>query len=270
MVNIKIMDQKRIYIHCSESIKNWHEKIFKRYKAEKYKWYKHLFQPVTFFGLYRPKDFILFAMHVGERTVHWQGSDILAAGWHYRWLQKVKAKHICETEVEQGVLRLMLQQEVEVRPTFLSNPNEFKVSYKQSKTPNVWIHINHKAERESGLEILQRIAKKVPNIRIHVYGRVKPQDSVSNIIFHGFVSEGQFNSEIKNHQAGLDLHVFSGFSEIISKSILLGQYPIAYVRYPYVDSFNNEEELIKLLKDLKNKKKPNYKTRNYYLKKFNG
>lgn len=264
------LGQKRTIIHCSSSISNWHEKILKRYKAEDYKWWKHQGKHVTFFGLYRPMDFLCIFFHRGQKTIHWQGSDILAAGWHYRWLQKIKAKHICENEVEQGVLRLMLQQEVEVRPTFLSNPNEFKISYKQSNTPHVWLHVNRKAERESGLEVIKRISKKLPTTIFHVYGKVSEKKQEGNVRYHGFVSEAQFNEEIKNYQAGIRLHVFDGMSEVISKSILLGQYPISYVRYPFVATYKDEEELTKLLKDLKNKKKPNYKARNYYLAKFNG
>ena len=163
----------------------------------------------------------------------------------------------------------MLQQEVEVRPTFLSNPHEFKVSYKQSKRPQVYLHINKNAERESGLEIIKKVAPKVPEVIFHIFGRMAEQKLPSNLVRHGYLCESEFNQEIKNYQAGLDLHVFSGFSEVIAKSILLGQYPIAYVRYPQVDTFNNEDELINLLKNLKNKKKPNYKARDYYLKQFN-
>lgn len=265
---IKKLAKVRQIIYCSASIANWKGKILKRYKAKEYTWWKHIFQDVTFFGLYRPKDFLLFLLHRGQRTCHWQGSDVLAAGWHYRWLQKIKAKHICETEIEQGILRLMLQQEIEVKPTFLSNSHEFKVSYKSSKFPQVFIHVNKNAELESGYYILERIAPQVPEIKFHIFGQIKSRISPSNIELHGYVPEEEFNKEIKNYQAGLDLHVFSGFSEIIAKSILLGQYPISYVRYPYVDTFNSEEELIKLLTNLKNKTKPNYKARDYYLKEF--
>ena len=261
--------RNRPIIRISKSIENWHEKILKRYKAKEYVWWHDLRKPTTFFGLYRPKDFLLFLLHRGQRSCHWQGSDILQTGWHYRWLQKIKAHHICETEVEQGVLRLMLQQEVEIRPTFLSNPHEFRTSFKQSRSPEVFIHVNKNAELESGYFVLERIAPRVPEVTFHIFGRVDSRECPSNIKFHGFVGEAEFNKRIQGYSAGLDLHVFSGFSEIISKSILLGQYPISYVRYPFVDTFNTEEELIKLLKNLKNKTKPNHRARDYYMKKFN-
>ena len=163
----------------------------------------------------------------------------------------------------------MLQQEIEVRPTFLSNPHEFKVTYKPSETPKVFIHVNSRAELESGLRLLiERVSPKVPDVEFHVYGRVSPQRCRTNVIFHGYIPETQFNEEIKNYQAAVRLHEFDGFAETLSKSILNGQYPISRIRYPYIDSYKDEEKLIKLLKDLKNKKKPNYKARDYYLKQF--
>jgi len=268
MAVIKKLGATRKIIHISPSIRNWREKILKRYKAKEYNWKTDLYQPVTFFGLYRPKDFFLFYIHRGEKTVHWQGSDILAAGWHYRWLQKQKAKHICENEVEQGVLRLMLQQEIEVRPTFLSDPHGFKISYKQSDRPHIFIHVNKNAERESGMATIERVAKRTPEVTFHVYGLVKRTPKIINVQAHGYVPEKQFNKEIKNFQAGLRLHEFDGMSEILSKSILMGQWPISRIRYPHIDTYKNEEELIKLLKNLKNKKKPNIWGRKYYLKKF--
>lgn len=257
-------------IHVSSSISNWKEKILKRYQAKAYSFPKDVFKPTVFFGLYRPTDFLLFFLHQGPKVCHWQGSDILAAGWHYRWLQKVKAKHICENEVEQGVLRLMLQREVEVVPTFLSDPNEFQISYTHSQNPQVFIHINRNAERESGLQVIERIAEKVPDVLFHVYGRTTAVARHGNIRFHGQVPEEQFNEEIKNYQAAIRLHVFDGMAETISKSVIMGQYPISYIRYPLIDTYKDEEELVELLKDLKNKKEPNYKAREYYLKKFNG
>lgn len=262
------MDKERTIIHCSSSISNWREKILKKYHAEEYRWWKHYREPVIFFGLYRPKDFVLCLFHRGKRIIHWQGSDILAAGWHYRWLQWIHAKHICENEVEQGVLRLMLRQEVEIRPTFLSNQDEFKITYRQSTPTKIWLHINRDAELESGLQVIKRVAQKITGVEFHVYGHCRPHH-IKNVVFHGYVREEQFNQEIKGYQAAIRLHEFDGFAETISKSILLGQYPISRIRYPYVDSYHSEEDLIQVIEKLKYKKEPNYKARAYYLRKFN-
>lgn len=262
------LDQKWFYFHCSSSIENWKDKIEKRYGLKEYIWWRDWKKPVIFFGLYNPVDYVKFFLHRGKKIVHWCGSDILQVGWMSRWIRRIRAKHICETEVERGVLQVLLQQDIEVKPTFLSNVDEFEVSYKQSKNPKVYIHINRNAERESGLEIIKRIAPLVPDVTFHIFGRMEWQVLPLNVVRRGYVPENEFNEEIKNYQAGLDFHVFSGFSEIIAKSILMGQYPIAYVRYPLVDSFHNEKELIALLQNLSNKKEPNYQVRDYYLKQF--
>jgi len=49
----------------------------------------------------------------------------------------------------------------------------------------------------------------------------------------------------------------------------MGQYPITRIKYPMIDHYETEEELIVLLKDLKNKTKPNIKARDYYRKILN-
>ncbi len=268
MADIKKLDKIRPIIRVSASISNWKDKILKRFKADEYDWRKHRNSPVTFFGFYNPKDWLHFWWHKGKKTIWWCGSDILQVGYLFRWLQKVPCRHICENEVEQGVLRLMLQQEVEVRPTILSNPHEFKINYYQQENPEVYLHINKNAGLESGFFTIERIAKKLPEITFHIYGRFRPASRTDNINFHGFVPEQRFNEEIKNYQAGLRLHEFDGFSEVIAKSVLMGQYPISRIRYPLIDTYNTEEELIGLLRDLKNKKKPNTKARDYYLKEF--
>ena len=263
------MAEIRPYIHCSPSILNWKDKIFKRFNGQEYHWWRNKSKPVIFFGLYRPSDFLKFWWHKGEKTVIWTGSDILAMGWHSRWLQKIKANHICENKVEQGVLETMLQQEIEVQPLFFGNPNEFKLSYKQSKTPEVFIHINRNAERESGFFTIERISKRLPYIKFHIYGKMSPRTTEHNIYFHGFVPEEQFNREIRQYHGALGLHHFCGFDDTVAKSVLMGQYPITKVNYPRIDSYKDEEELIKLLDGLKNKKEPNYKARNYYLEQLN-
>lgn len=270
MVKVRSALYMQKIIAVSSSIANWRQKILERYHAKEYNYWQDRFGQVTFFGLYRPKDFLLFLLHGGERIVHWCGSDVLQAGWHYRWLQRVKAKHICENEVEQGILQLMLQQEIEVRPTFLSNPNDFQVSFKPTQNPEVYLHVNKNSERESGYLRIRRLVPRVPEVTFHIFGRVAPEkgDCPNNVSFHGYVPEEEFNAKIKNYQCGLRLHVFDGMSEIISKSVLLGQYPISYIRYPHVDTYNTEEELVKLLRELKNKKEPNYQARDFYLKEF--
>lgn len=281
---LRKLGEKRIYIHCSSSISNWKEKILRRYDAEEYILWKHWRKDVTFFGFYNPKDWVKFWLHRGKKTIHWCGSDILQVGYLFRWLAGVRCDHICENNLQFGILNSVLHPgvgflrinriddisppEISLIPTFLSDPNDFEISYKSNNNPNVWLHVNKNSEFESGLGIVKRISLETPEITYHIYGKCSGI-SQSNIVFHGYVSERKFNQEIKEYQAGLRLHEFDGFSEVISKSVLLGQYPISCIRYPFIDTYKNEQELIEILKELKNKKIPNYEARNYYMRKFN-
>ena len=111
---------------------------------------------------------------------------------------------------------------------------------------------------EYGIDRLYFIADKCNNLVFHVYGaEFPPYIHQKNIIFHGQVTEEQFNREIRNYHAAIRLNKFDGFSETVAKSILLGQYPITRIKYPGIDSFETEEELVILLKKLRHKKEPN-------------
>ncbi len=262
---------ERRYDCCSvsSSISNWQEKILKRYGLSEYKWWRDYNKSVVFFGMYRPSDYLKFLWHQGEKTIHWCGSDILQVGWHYRWMSKIKSNHICENEIQHYILKLMLRpQSVEIKYTFLSNPDEFPIFYRQSNTPEVFTHINKDAETESGFFTLERMAQRLPRMRFHIYGKVAQRRCGNNIIFHGLVPEEQFNREIRQYHGSLRMHEFDGFAETTAKSVLMGQYPISRIRYPYIDTYKDEDELIELLQGLKNKKEPNYKARNYYLEQF--
>ena len=59
---------------------------------------------------------------------------------------------------------------------------------------------------------------------------------------------------------------FDGFAETTAKSVLHGQYPITFIEYPWIDRATSLDELIRLLRDLKYKKEPNYVGRDYWIK----
>ena len=65
------------------------------------------------------------------------------------------------------------------------------------------------------------------------------------------------NAEIRNYQIAIRLNVQDGFSEVIAKSILLGQYPITQIQYPFIEYINGDESLIDALIKLKYKTEPN-------------
>ena len=266
------MYQKIICV--SGSISNWEDKLSKRTNGVRYNFWKHWNKPVVFFGMYRPKDYLKFILHRGKKTLIWCGSDILGVGLMFRILEKIQATHICENNLERAVLTLMLGKEVKVQPLFFNDPYKYPVSFKPSRKPHVYLfaHSGHGAEVQGGLDILHRIAPKVPDVSFHVYGLETPQEALvgavaGNVTYHGIVSEAQLDEEIKNYQCHLRLHEFDGFSEGTGKSILMGQWPITRISFPNIDSFRTEEELIGLLEELKNKTKPN-PYRDYWYKKL--
>lgn len=262
------MGKERQVICVSKSLSNWRKKLLRRLDANEYG-FGDLWKPVIFFGVYRPDDIVRLLLHRGKRTVIWCGSDCLSVGrTGFELIRKVTARHICENEIEQNVLRVMLQQEVEVQPLFFSNPYEFKISFKRSRHPRIFMHVNKAAERESGLFILERIAPYVKDVQFFIYGKVEKRRSSPNVIYRGYVEEKQFNREIQECQGAWRAHEFDGFAETLGKSVLCGQFPISRIRYPMIDSYRDEKELVQLLKNLKNKKRPNYGVRNYYFNLF--
>lgn len=243
-------------LRVSSSIKPFEEKALKTWQMEKYKWPRDIFKPVIFLGMYHILDYARYLAHFGKKIVIWCGSDILnllETKVHWEWMFG-DAEHYCENEVEQEELR-SLGIEAKIVYTFLEDVNDFPVSYKQSDKPKVYLSYRKGNRDAYGVDLAERLAKEVPEVEFH--------------IFDGTVSPEQFNEEIKNYQCGLRLNKHDGFSEIIAKSALMGQWPISRIKYPHIDSYETEEELIALLKDLKNKIKPNYEASNFYRKSVN-
>ncbi len=85
-----------------------------------------------------------------------------------------------------------------------------------------------------------------------------------NVIVKGRVPIEQMNEEVKGMQAGLRLNTMDGFSEILAKSVLWGQYPISAIAYPHIDTFTNKHELVTKLNELAYKTGPNKEGRDFY------
>lgn len=245
----------------SSSIANFYEKILWHYRGLPWHPLRDIFHSVVFFGLYHEADYAKYALHRGDKTVVWCGSDILRLqkSWFGQHVVKhFRARHICENEVEQNALSL-LGISAQVRYIFYEDPNDFPVSFVPSKTPHVFLHCHGGKDAaygkvQSGLNIIERLYRRTPWVTFHIYGIDKL--SHNNICYHGHVLNEQFNREIRNYQAGLRLHAFDGISEIMVKSVLLGQYPITVIPYPHIDLVRDEKELVKRLKELRYKKKP--------------
>ena len=70
------------------------------------------------------------------------------------------------------------------------------------------------------------------------------------------------NAEIMNMQAGLRMTEFDGFSEVLCKSVLMGQWPVSLIDYPHILKPNQLSEII-------SKTKPNLEGREHYRKQLN-
>lgn len=248
-------------IYISSSISNWREKIEKKIKG-------YTGEATRFYGLYHPKDYFRFLKCKGKREVYWQGSDILQLKNtdEIKWceaISAVNAKHFCENEVCQKRLKEK-GISAKVKYQFWGDVNNYPISFKTSLNPQIWLCAHPGREIEYGVGIVECLAELLPNFTFHIYGINGA--SKSNLFYHGIVSSEQLDREIKDYQASLRLNSFDGFSEVVSKGILLGQYVISTIKYPCITRFCSPEKLVKALKRIATKKHPNYRARNYYLR----
>ena len=250
MANRKMV-YKRIRVRVSSSVENFKEKATKRLNYEG--------DYTLFIGMYQWVDYLKFALTLGKKRVLWCGSDILNLNpiWAHI-ITRIPAVHICENEIEQGALSAKGIEPDRVQPVILTNPNKYKQCFRPSKYPQVFLNCHNGRTEEYGLETIIRIAPKLKEVIFHIYG-IQQYDPFlpENIIFHGKVSEKQFDREIRDYQGALRLNAFDGFGEVLAKSILMGQYPIARIMYPGIGYYTNESDLVNKIRALKFKKRAN-------------
>lgn len=242
-------------IRVSSSIANFREKIYYKYRARKRWSVFTLNAPTIFFGMYHIGDYLRLALHRGMRIVFWCGGDIknLERRPFWNWfIGGLDCVHVCENNLEEFNL-MQMGIYAEVVPMFFDVCPD--VSFKPSETPHVYMTVHEGRESEYGLDVVYRIHEKVPEVTFHIFGI--EGNSHDNILYHGSVSNEEFNNKIEEYQAALRLNEFDGFSEILGKSILMGQYPISRIKYDHMDSFEDELHLISLLHNLKHKIVPN-------------
>lgn len=241
------------------------------------------FQPTIFMGLYGLNDFIRLWQHKGPRSILWCGSDITHFLNGY-WLDEVGDVRIdpeglarwinkyCFSYVENGVEHealMTLGIESEITPSFLGDVSKYQVSYAQAARPKVYASVSGNDFRLYGWEQIEMVADRC-GVDFYLYGNTVPWETKhSNVFVMGRVPKEQMNEEIKGMQSGLRVLEFDGFSEILAKSVLWGQYPISRIGYPHIDSYRTNDELVRLLNGLKDKKTPNVVARDYYLKNLN-
>lgn len=245
--------------------------------------YKEEHHPTVFFGLYGLPDFYALWKHKGNRSILWAGSDITNFVNGY-WLDDVGkirlepkslVKYIneyCESWVENGEQFKALSRvglTSFITPSFLGKVEDYEVSYKWDGKIKLYTSVSGDDFKLYGWDKISELAIDNPNIEFHLYGNNKsivcgedmPEIHLKNLFFHGRVPQEQMNEETKKMSGALRLTKMDGFSEILAKSILWGQWPISpHIDYPH---------MLKDIKEIYNKKEPNIEGRNYYLKILN-
>ena len=85
--------------------------------------------------------------------------------------------------------------------------------------------------------------------------------TVGDVVPESLCFEAYQNEETKQMTGALRLAEFDGFSEIVAKSLLWGQWPVSAIYYKYTVSPDH----IFMLENVE----PNYKGREYYLEILN-
>lgn len=274
---VKNNGKKQWYCRWSSTLGEFESTHQKIWGTIEYDPERHGNEPTVFMGLYSFVDFYALWRHKGYKAILFCGSDIrhfingywLEDSEHgiklnrtplAQWINKY-CENWVENEVEQNEL-LNVGIDSKVCPSFLGNIEDYEVSYKQSDRPKVYTSVSGNDFKLYGWDKIRGLAKENPDIEFHLYGNTIFYPGSSNIFVHGRVPKEQMNKEIKEMQGALRLVKMDGFSEIIAKSILWGQWPVSLIEYPYMLS-------VEELGILKDKKEPNIAGREHYIKNLN-
>lgn len=241
-------------------------------------------KPTCFFGLYGLSDFYALWSHKGKRAILWAGSDILhfTNGYWLNGIGSIKLEHYslaewinshCESYVENEVEYHALKAagvEAKIVPSFLGKIDDYKIEYKQKKRPKVYASVSGNDFELYKWPEIERVAELVPEVDFYLYGNmVEWKSENKNVFVRGRILKEEMNKEVSKMQCGFRPLEFDGCSEIIVKSALWGQHPISRINYPFVSSYRKQNELLSLLRDLKNKKEPNLKARDWFINNLN-
>lgn len=283
------MQNPEVFCRYAPSLGALEDSPEKAWGTTPYVWWKHRDKQCVFTGLYDLRDYIALWWHRGESWVFWCGSDILnlkngfvANDGKLMWLsvlfkdrfttliKKILSKnsHWVENTWEKEQLESMGIKVDGVRQSFMGDPTLFHISYKWKERPQVYLSASEGRQEEYGWGKIESIAGYLPWMDFHLYG-AKWNTNHNNVVVHGRVPKIVMNNEIAQFQIGLRLNETDGFSEVLAKAVLMGQYAVGKIEHPCIPSFDNDISLVTLLHSLGKKKEPNVYTRNYYLKNLN-
>lgn len=270
-------------LKVSNSVLQFKAKAEKAWKLEEWGGIDDPDRELVFFGLFHDRDFEVFHNFKGKKHVFWCGGDILRLVQDYERQRVMKISkdttHYCENETEADNLRSVGIEPI-VIPSFLGNVNDYPVSFEQPKQGEkwkVWMCGHERREQEYGFDQARELARIFLDVEFHFYGVSRKyegkatvsSDDLPNIIYHGLVPEKQLDEEIRKYHCGLRCNEHDGVSEVMVKSILLGQYPITRIPYEGVWSYQSFGELAEHIQRLRQQTSPNLETRSIWLKKLN-
>jgi len=221
---------------CSPSVHLFGDKIEKAWGIKEWQGIGDPDKDVLFFGMYEIQDYQIYHNFKGNRTIFWCGNDIERIFQNPERMRIVRedpsVEHWCETTVQANKL-LKAGIKAKIAPSFLEDIKKFPLSFKATNTPHIYLSGHPRREDEYGFYEAYEVAKRFPNVTFHLYGseHLPEVEELPNVICHGWVTNKQFNKDIKNYQACIRANRHDGNSEIPMKAMLQGQYAITYLPY---------------------------------------
>lgn len=242
----------------------------KNFGFEQYSPFEDIYRPVLFLGLYDESDVEVFKIHRGRKAIFWNGTDVSALLANPLWQATIKSfpnvRHACHNTLLQKELALMGFEAV-VAPIFFSKLDDYSISFKPSQPLQVYLVAHKGREAEYGVDVVERIAPQLSGVIFHIYGIFKPD--LPNVLYHGVVPEVEMDRAIANFHVCLRLNAHDGLSQTLVKSVLLGQYAISAIDYPFCTLFENVDVLIRDLENLKSVNRANHTGRYYVYQTLN-
>ena len=223
--------------------------------------YEDINEPCVFFGMYDLRDYLALYRHKGKAWILWCGGDLNNLDRNFvlndgklKTISRIpgarkiilrileKAEHWVENDWEASVLK-KYGIPCQICPSFLGNVNKYP-KQKNLKKGHYWCSASPCRQEEYGWGFIEKLAALKPDFTFHLYGATW-KTKHKNVIIHGRISIEQMDKETKNMWGSLRLNEKDGFSEVTAKSILWGQHPLSFIKYPkrsrswYVKNINN-------------------------------
>ena len=238
--------------------------------------YQYKTRPTVFMGCYSYSDFLNIWTHQGRKAILWCGGDILRltktgywlhgsdvmtldSGRIAKWINE-NCENYCENIWEYDELK-KIGIESKIVPSFLGKVDDYEITFKPGN--KVYSSVSGDNFEQYGWHKIEAIARLNKDLDFFLYGNVGEWKSENkNVFVRGRVDKRVMNEEIKHMQGAIRLLSEDGFSEVLAKSVLWGQYPVAEIEYPYMLKPHH-------LRMILDKKEPNVQGSEYYLKILN-